>query len=348
MRQSKRYVLLFTAAVGLSTLAMAAVSALAIENAYAHFAAAPNKELAAALWRRMAIDAQIGLLLGALGITAVAIPVGIGLWRISSRRHQKVLRQLETLAHERLGLEGRRTEPGDEESVWEEFVPVLVRDLAQLRDKEKVEAWKDGARLLMHELKNPMTPLKLSAQRLALDREDSSGDVGRILSATESMERILGYFKNLVNVEFGAKERFEWRGLLAGLTGDFRVQGKSVSVMESYASEQVMVEAERTLLKMVLENLVNNGLEARPEGIGIRCAEKPSHVEVEVFTPGVRVPEPERMFRPGQSSKGKGRGYGLFLCKTISDYLNLELAFRQDPEGASFTIRIPKTEMAKA
>lgn len=343
MRQSRRYVLLFTAFVGLSTLAMAAVSALALGRAYSHFAAAPNKELAAALWRRTAFDAQVGLALGALLITAIAIPAGIGLWRMSSRRYDGILRRLESLVHERLGLEGRTRAPGDEQAAWEAFIPVFIRDLGQIRDREKIESWKEGARMLMHELRNPMTPLKLSAQRLALEGADVEGAAQRVLDATESMERILGYFKNLVNLEFGPREVFDGRDFLAGFSRDLRAAGRKVTWTESYFSGPVPVEAEKTLVRMLMDNLVNNGLEARPAGMIVRSVEKEACLELEFLTPDVRVTDPAGMFRPGQSTKGKGRGYGLFLGKTVSDYLDLDLRFRQDPEGAVFAFRLPKT-----
>jgi signal transduction histidine kinase len=348
MTQSRRYVLLFTAFVGLSTFAMALVSARAIGYALSHFAAAPNKELAATLWQRMAFDMQVSLFLAALGITAVAVPAGIGLWRLASRRHRGLLRRIESLAQERLGLEGREVPEGpkgaenEEERIWEDFAPLLIGDLERIRDREKAEAWKEGARMLMHELKNPMTPLKLSAQRLALDGADAHGPVGRILEATESMERILGYFKGLVNVEFGPKEAFTWREYLDGVAQDWRNGGKAVTWSESYYSETVIVNAERTLLRMVMDNLANNGSEACPGGISVRVAEKRAWVEMEFSTPGARLSDPERIFRAGHSTKGKGRGYGLFLCKTISDYLDLGLWFRQDPQGVVFGMRIPK------
>jgi signal transduction histidine kinase len=348
MKQSLRYVVLFTAFIGLSTFAMALVSALALETALSHFAAAPNKELAATLWQRMAFEMQVSLFLGALGITAVAVPAGIGLWRLSSRRYRILLFRIQSLARERLGLEGWESPAGGEERLWEDFAPLLIGDLERIRDREKAEAWKEGARMLMHELKNPMTPLKLSAQRLALDGADTGGHVGRILDATESMERILGYFKSLVNVEFGAKETFAWRAYLDGIAGEWRDCGKVATWSESYYSETPAVIAERTLLRMVLENLANNGLEAAASGIAVRVVEKGDGIEVEFTTPGTRLLHPERIFRAGNSTKGKGRGYGLFLCKTISDYLDLGLRFRQEPQGVVFGIRIPKSGYAKA
>lgn len=347
MKQSRRYVLLFTAFVGLSTFAMAMVSALSMEQAFYHFASAPNKELAASLWRRMAFDMQVSLFVGALGITAVAVPAGIGLWRLSSRRYRGLLRRIESLAQERLGLEGRDAPAGGEERVWEDFAALLIGDLERIRHREKAEAWKEGARMLMHELKNPMTPLKLSAQRLVLDGMDAEGHVGRILESTESLEKILGYFKSLVNVEFGAKEAFAWREFLDGVAREWRDCGKAVTWSENHCSESVAVIAERTLLRMVLENLANNGLEAGSGGIAVKVVENGAGVDVEFATPGARLSHPDRIFRAGHSTKGEGRGYGLFLCKTISDYLDLGLWFRQDPQGVVFGIRIPKVEPAR-
>jgi signal transduction histidine kinase len=348
MRQSKRYVILFTSFVGLSTFAMAVVAVLALETAYSHFAAAPNKELAATLWRRMAFDAQVGLLLGALGITAIAIPVGIALWRMSSRRYRGILAQVELLMHERLGLAGLAAIPHDEESAWEEYLPIWMRDLQQIRNQEKMEAWKEGARLLMHELKNPMTPLKLAAQTLVMDGIEANGAVRRIVAATEAMERILGYFKNLVNVEFGAKENLDGRAHLNRYREDLRASGKSVTWEERYLSSSpsktVTVIAEKTLLQMVMDNLVNNALEAHPDGMVIHVVEGEHFLQMQFLTPDTQLSDPDRIFKPGFSTKGRGRGYGLFLCKTISDYLDLNLRFDQTPMGAVFLFELPKIE----
>jgi signal transduction histidine kinase len=347
MKQSQRYVLLFTSFVCLSTLVLAGYSVFVIENAYSRFSSAPNKELAAALWRRMAFDAEVSLILGALVITAIAIPTGIGLWRMSSRRYHKILYQLESLAHERLGLAGQPNISETEEAVWEYFVPILIQDLAQLRDREKIEAWKEGARMLMHELKNPMTPLKLSAQQLSMEPGYDGMVVNRILDATESMERILGYFKNLVNVEFGSKEIFNWMEYCTRINQSYHSSNKSVTWFPVYHSQSIEVESERTLLRMVIDNLVNNGLEACPDGIQISVIEKEARVEIEILSPEICLSETERIFRPGYSTKGKARGYGLFLCKTISDYLELGIWFRQDPKGVIFGFHVPKSASSR-
>jgi signal transduction histidine kinase len=348
MKQSQRYVFLFTSFVGLSTFAMAGWSAFALASAYSGFAAAPNKDLAAALWKRMAFSAEIRLFLGALAITAIAIPIGIGLWHAASRKYQGLLRRLEALAVERLGLEDATRHFGSGENALEEFVPVLIRDLEQIRNRDKIEAWKEGARMLMHELKNPLTPLKLSAQRLALDGNETGGSVGRILEATESIERILGYFKNLVNVEFGAKEAFPWDGFMDEIVTDITDAHKPVRVVREPAGTAERVFSERTLLRMVLDNLINNGLEAHPAGITMRIEMMPAGFAIDIFTPEARIADPERVFRPGFSTKGKARGYGLFLCKSISDYLELGLWFRQEPDGVRFGMLVAKTTAEKA
>jgi two-component system, NtrC family, nitrogen regulation sensor histidine kinase NtrY len=218
-------------------------------------------------------------------------------------------------------------------------ISLLIDDLKNLKEYEKVKSWKDGARMLMHELKNPLTPLKLSSQSLTLDCKDPQligEDIAMILSSVKDIEKILSYFKELVNIEFGPLTMFDLINHIRELIARLQ-QNTAFPCTLPGESRPFTVFSEPTLVTMVLTNLINNGLTENKTEFYVDITEKNDLMTVRCITPHARIGDPAKIFSLGYSTKGKDRGFGLFLCKKISDYLDLNLQCDQDNGSVVFS-----------
>ncbi|NKB68926.1 MAG: hypothetical protein GKR89_17810 [Candidatus Latescibacteria bacterium] len=337
-----RFILFFIAFAGGVVALTGGIAFVVLRQTYSMVGGASNQQFIPIMADRMLVKGAIGMATAVLLVLAIALPVGLALWRWLSRPYLRLLGDFHGLARQRLSLARALPWEGGEQTALEQYGRMLVTDLERLRDLEKVRAWKDGARLLMHELKNPLTPLKLAAELLALERPDAP-QVQRILTASGDIERMLVYFGELVNIDFGPKEELELRAFMAET---WPTLGGDLALGESYRSARIAVLAEPTLLRMLVHNLVNNGREANAAGFAVEVEEGKDQVTIDFITRDRRVEQPGRVFQPGYSGKGPQRGLGLFLGKMISDYLDLGLHLRQAADPVVFSLAISKLEPA--
>jgi two-component system nitrogen regulation sensor histidine kinase NtrY len=222
---------------------------------------------------------------------------------------------------------------------------MLIDDLKKLKDYEKEKEWKSGARMLMHELKNPLTPLKLSAQNLLLGqgaKGQKADDIQSMHTAIRDIEYILHHFKELVNIEFGPKENIDLKAQLDSFHKEADKSGISFPQTMEFFSETPKALSEGNLLKMLYMNLVKNGIEANQSGFHVHISEQSKAIIVKFITPDRNAENPARLFKPGYSTKGKHRGFGLFLSKKISDYLDHYLECESGESGIIFSLTIKK------
>jgi signal transduction histidine kinase len=346
MKVIKRFGIFFTLFAGMVIVITILISYYFLNEIHTVFANAPNKNMAILMSNQIFLKAGVTYLLILLSVLAVSVPVGFYLSHIVSKPYLSVFERLSDIARERLVLsesnEGDLTK--NQSVVLKKYLDILVADVKQLKDYEKAKSWKDGARLLMHELKNPLTPIKVAAQTIAVKPEmppdQLKAEINSILTSTYDIENILMFFKELVNIDFGQKVLFDFKVFWT----DFCVQNQSnialCKLAESLVSQSMQVISEQTLLRMVLINLINNGLEANRDNFHVDLKEDGKCIHIAFLTYHVSVENPAHLFKPGYSSKGKQRGLGLFLCKTISDYLDLHLSFDQDSERVCFSVTL--------
>lgn len=349
MTIKRRFLVFFSAYVGLLVVAIAATSIHALHETLGRVLHAENQTYAAIMGERILQRAVIGYVLLVLAVLAITIPVGVLLSRALSGAYLRIFENLTQIARERLRLDRKQAVDDNERVLLQKYIDLLVADQEKLREYERMKAWNDGARLLMHELKNPLTPLKLSAESLSLQgagRELSAAatqeEVGSILTATRDVEAILGVFKELVNIEFGPREQLELGPILAETFRQLRAAHGAVEIRGELAGGTVRVLTEPTLLRMAIVNLVNNGVEANPQGFRVELHEESDDVRIEFVTPDRRIADLARVFQIRYSEKGAGRGYGLFLVRRISEYLDLDLSAENRDTGVVFGIRVKK------
>jgi two-component system nitrogen regulation sensor histidine kinase NtrY len=237
---------------------------------------------------------------------------------------------------------------------------LVLEDMTKLVNAQKKAAWSEVAKRIAHEIKNPLTPIKLSAERIRkrlLDNLDE--DEGKILrESIDSIIREVEGMKGLVD-EFSQFARLP---VLNPVPGDINETVKDAILPYQHSRlsrERINLDLETNLpiisfdreqIHRVLINLFENAIKAvedRGEGtvvVSTRVLKDLGVVEINVSDEGVGVPveHRERIFEPYYTTREKGTGLGLAITKRIIEEHGGAISYRENrPGGSVFLVRIP-------
>jgi two-component system, NtrC family, nitrogen regulation sensor histidine kinase NtrY len=266
----------------------------------------------------------------------------------------------------------RRSNPG--------FV-VVVDDLTELLRAQRAAAWQEVAQRIAHEIKNPLTPIQLSAQRLAryLERTRSAGaqdkpkiaaaEAGPALAALVSecaglIEREVTALKSLVD-EFSQFARFPTARLApadpnAIVSSALEIFGErldGIRVKTSFAPGLPAIKADSELLRRVVINLIDNAAEAlegsaaRELRISTDLHAESESIEITVADSGhgISPEDKDKLFLPHFSTKDRGTGLGLAIAARIIEEHHGSIRVEDNsPTGSRFIIQLPVAEVSLA
>ena len=341
----KKFVLTFTLFTSSLICFLSAISILFIKSISKKFSQQATIEYIHVLIPRISDKAIITYIVLILITTLVSIPFGLFLYRMISKRYFDIFNKFRNIAHQRLLLRPDNKPIANECSLLETYLDTLINDLKIVQSFQKMLSWKNGARMLMHELRNPLTPLKLASQRITLNTQNMPSiqpDIQSIQHSITDLEKILSFFKNLVNIEFGICEPLDLKSVTEATIKDLLLLHPSFEVFYSFQTNHIIALCDKTLLRMLITNLVTNGLEENSEGFSVYITENNTHVTYDFLTKNRTISHPDNMFKLGYSSKGQHRGIGLFLCKQISEYLDAHIHFINRADGVVFSFMIAK------
>jgi two-component system nitrogen regulation sensor histidine kinase NtrY len=241
---------------------------------------------------------------------------------------------------------------------------LVVEDTSELLRAQRQLAWKEVAQRVAHEIKNPLTPIALSAERIGkhLDRQQPDSPA-IIRKCSEVILGCVGTLRTLVD-QFSALAQFpalqprscdmnqiaeEALALFAG-----RLDG--ITVQRDLEPGLPMVLADHEAIRRALANLIDNAAEAmqgsllRVLSVRSTLGEDGSAVEVEVSDTGHGLTDEirERLFLPFYSTKHRGTGLGLSIAAKIVQELGGSIrAESNSPKGARFVLRLPLMEQAQ-
>ena len=239
----------------------------------------------------------------------------------------------------------------------------MTRQLAEQRERlvqtERVAAWRELARRLAHELKNPLFPLQLTVENLQRAREQTSEQFDEIFfesTATmraelESLKSIVSRFSDFAKMpapEFEAVDLNESvRSVVKLFEPQLSAVGRPPITPELYLDENLArPQADPILLRRALENLVLNSLDAMPAGgtLTVRTSQHNGSVRIEVSDTGAGLTPEEcaRLFTPYYTSKQHGTGLGLAIVQSVvSDHGGKIAVESATGAGATFRIELP-------
>jgi signal transduction histidine kinase len=262
---------------------------------------------------------------------------------------------------------------------WDTQVPVRGRDevavlarsfnhmteqLEGQRDKliqsERVAAWRELARRLAHELKNPLFPLQLTVENLVRARQLSAAEFDEVFNEstqTLSMEianlkKIIGRFSDFSKMPKPELERIDARDAVArvrSLYGTTSADGPLIRLETEVDDRPMILMADPELLHRALSNLVLNAKDAMPEGGTVTISAHPRDGSVEIRVAdtgqGLTQEECERLFTPYYTTKEHGTGLGLAIVQSvISDHAGTISVESCEGKGAIFVITLPRVE----
>ncbi len=235
---------------------------------------------------------------------------------------------------------------------------VVLEDTSELLRAQKAAAWHEVARRVAHEIKNPLTPIALSAERIALqlDRLELPPGTARIVyecaatitKSVESVKTLVDEFSQFARFPSAQPVRCDLNEVVAEALAVFHGRLEGISIRTSYAQNLPAVNVDREQFQRVVVNLVDNAAEAMQDSLvkTLYIATQPGvadTVEVVVADSGAGVSsdDKEKLFLPYFSTKNRGTGLGLAIVNHIVAEHNGTIRVEDNqPVGARFTVEL--------
>jgi len=238
---------------------------------------------------------------------------------------------------------------------------IVFEDLSDLLKAQKQAAWREVARRVAHEIKNPLTPIALSAERIRrhLDRatpaDPASMDVFRscadtIASAVETVRRLVDEFSTLARFPASNPQPADINEVIENALSMFNGRLDGIRLHKSLSPDLPKVLADAESIKRAVANLVDNAADALQDSmvreieISTNLVASRDAVEISVADTGHGVTRElkERLFLPYFSTKKRGTGLGLaIVSRIIEDHHGSIRVEENRPVGARFVVELP-------
>ncbi|MCH6544698.1 MAG: PAS domain S-box protein [Deltaproteobacteria bacterium] len=237
-------------------------------------------------------------------------------------------------------------------------VMMFVEDITEIQKVQRMEAWREVARRIAHEIKNPLTPIRLSAQRLRKRYEhllEGNGAVlekctSTIIKQVEELKNLVDEFSNFARLPTAKLAPNDLNQVVKEALFLFKEGHKDLEFRFDRQGDLPLLELDREQIKRVLINLLDNAVAVVGEGgrIEISTEYDPSlgivHLEVADNGCGMSPEVRENIFEPYFSTKKDGTGLGLAIVSAIvSDHRGYIRVRPNEPTGTRFIIELPVT-----
>ena len=274
-----------------------------------------------------------------------------------ARRTGLAFRQLE-MQTERQTLHLAVTVSALEEKLTSGFV-IVLEDTSELLRAQKALAWHEVARRVAHEIKNPLTPIALSAERMSrqLERLQIPPENRRVLDecagtisrSVESVKTLVDEFAQFARFPAAQPVRCDLNAVVESALAVFHGRLDGIEIRVQLAPDLPPVNIDRDQFQRVVVNLVDNAAEAMQDSLVKRLlittqAGAAESVELVISDTGcgVSAEDKEKLFLPYFSTKGRGTGLGLAIVNHILSDHGAQIRVEDNqPAGARFTIEIP-------
>jgi len=273
----------------------------------------------------------------------------------------------------------RADEIGDLQQAFNQMADDMAASRAALVRAEKEAAWRAMAQQIAHEVKNPLTPLKLSAQHLQRAWRDQAPEFGgiladatqRIIDQVEALRKVASRFSAFAGRPDATAAPVDVNALAADALALYQTADARHAVQAEWASPPPRIHADRDDLRRVFINLVTNALQAMAGGgtLAVRTvrskhpappgrggttrrvvapgkAEAPHGwvgIEIRDDGPGIPPEVQARLFEPYFSTKSSGTGLGLWICRSTIEEMGGEISLTSVPgTGTSAWVWLPR------
>lgn len=243
---------------------------------------------------------------------------------------------------------------------YNKMVEKLEESAAALAKSEREGAWREMARQVAHEIKNPLTPMKLSIQYLqkainnnSVNMKELTANVAKTLvEQIDHLSKIAADFSQFANIGNPKNEVFDLHEMLYSLTSLYETT-ENLLFKWVPVYQRIMVYADRTQLNRLFTNLLQNALEAchNRDKCVVSVSEelKEDSIVIKVTDNGEGIPEHmhSKIFMPNFTTKSSGTGLGLAMSKTIVEQAKGKIWFEtKEGEGTTFFVELPVLRIA--
>ncbi len=240
------------------------------------------------------------------------------------------------------------------------MVSELDRSRRKLLQAERITAWQEIAQRLAHEIRNPLTPIKLSAQRILRKHEQNAEDlaevlppaVSSIIQEVENLERLLREFGEFAKLPVPKPSRVNLKEMLTEVASVYASLSSTVRLSLDEVPQDAVLQVDRNQMKRVFANLFTNAIQAMPDGgdLAVRAdlvrKARDSYFRIAVSDTGVGIPEEnlDSIFDPYFTTK-PGTGLGLAIVQRIVfDHKGNVWAESNGGSGTTFFIDLPASD----
>lgn len=250
----------------------------------------------------------------------------------------------------------RNDEIGDLVKEYNKKVEELQKNAEALAKSERESAWREMAKQVAHEIKNPLTPMKLSIQHLTrsinLADDESREKLDRVskslIEQIDALTKIANEFSNFAKMPKANEAELDLAEVLRNAVAVFGEYDQHKITLE-LNPQTAMIWADKNLLLRVFNNLIKNAIQAIPVGekgqINIKITADSDRYSVIVQDNGIGIKQTERdkIFVPYFTTKSTGTGLGLAMSKQIIESMKGEIWFTSEPNhGTTFFVTFPK------
>ena len=242
---------------------------------------------------------------------------------------------------------------------YNKMIKKLEESTQLLAKSEREGAWREMAKQVAHEIKNPLTPMKLSIQYMLHAYQSNPSEIEPLLKRVsktlieqiDSLAQIANEFSNFAKMPVAESSRFVLNDLTASVHALFVNESDEMDVSLHVPDTQFMVYADKNHLTRVLNNLIKNAIQAIPDErrgqIDVSLYRKENDEETAVIRvkdngTGISDEMKEKVFVPNFTTKNSGTGLGLAISKNIMESSKGKIYFETEVGvGTSFFIELP-------
>ncbi|MGH1338907.1 MAG: ATP-binding protein [Aureispira sp.] len=248
-----------------------------------------------------------------------------------------------------------RDEIGELVDRYNTMIVELEESTKKLARSQRESAWREMAKQVAHEIKNPLTPMKLNIQLLErvvnTNPEKAQKMVERVsktlIEQIDSLAHIASEFSSFAKMPKANKEKLNINELVHNAYSLFKEE-ENMQVFLEMTEEECVVFADKTQIMRVLNNLLKNAIQAIPDDqpgiVKIALTYMSKKVLIRVSDNGCGIPKAQEddIFVPNFTTKSSGTGIGLAMSKTIVEMANGRIYFTsEEGKGTDFFVELP-------
>ncbi|MDP4283027.1 MAG: HAMP domain-containing sensor histidine kinase [Bacteroidota bacterium] len=249
----------------------------------------------------------------------------------------------------------RQDEIGDLVSEYNKMVKKLDISAEMLAKSEREGAWREMARQVAHEIKNPLTPMKLNLQYLQMAIDSNSPEVkkitlyvaGILLEQIEHLSKIASDFAQFANIGNTRNQLFNINQMLENVITLYATNDE-IQINTDLYPHEILIEADKTQVNRLFTNLLQNAVQSVPDFrkviIDIKSDLVDNQVLISIKDNGSGIPQSmfNKIFTPNFTTKTSGTGLGLAMTKGIVEKLNGKIWFETEQgKWTCFFVSIP-------